>query len=145
MADAGMPPSLLVGHSLGGAAALSAATSLPDIHGVATIGAPANVSHVLTQFDPAELDRVMADGQAQVQLAGSSFMIKRSFVEDIGRHNVEEHAAKLPSPSSPALLPTPAKSKRRTPIPARASARATRKAAWLSLPQVKQCAKIAQP
>ena len=98
MADGGMPPSLLVGHSLGGAAALSAATSLPDIHGVATIGAPANVSHVLTQFDPAELDRVMADGQAQVQLAGSSFMIKRSFVEDIGRHNVEEHAAKLQRP-----------------------------------------------
>ena len=98
MADAGMSPSLLVGHSLGGAAALFAATSLPDIRAVATIGAPANVSHVLTQFDPADLDRVMADGQAEVQLAGRRFVIKRSFVEDIGRHNVEEHAAKLQRP-----------------------------------------------
>ena len=98
MTDGGMPPSLLVGHSLGGAAAVSAATSLPDIRAVATIGAPANVSHVLTQFDPAELDRVMADGQAEVQLSGRRFIIKRSFVEDIGRHNVEEHAAKLKRP-----------------------------------------------
>ncbi|MFL6755304.1 MAG: alpha/beta fold hydrolase [Sphingomicrobium sp.] len=98
MADAGMPPSLLVGHSLGGAAALSAAARLPAIRAIATIGAPANVSHVLTQFDPAELDRVMADGQAEVQLSGRRFLIKRSFVDDIGRHNLEEHAAKLQRP-----------------------------------------------
>jgi putative redox protein len=65
---------------------------------VATIGAPANVSHVLTQFDPADLDRVMADGQAEVKLAGRRFVITRSFVEDISRHNVEEHAANLNRP-----------------------------------------------
>src|SRR3954463_210495 len=45
MAGGGMPPSLRGGHSLGGAAAMSAAASLPDIRAVATIGAPANVSH----------------------------------------------------------------------------------------------------
>lgn len=98
MAQAGMPPSLLVGHSLGGAAAISAATSLPSIRAVATIGAPANVSHVLTQFDPDELDRVMRDGQAEVHLSGRRFVIKRSFVENIGRHNVEERAAGLGRP-----------------------------------------------
>jgi uncharacterized OsmC-like protein/alpha-beta hydrolase superfamily lysophospholipase len=98
MTDAGMPPSLLVGHSLGGAAALSAATRLPAIRAIATIGAPASVSHIFTQFDPAELDRIMEDGQAQVQLSGRLFVIKRSFVEDIGRHNVEKHAANLHRP-----------------------------------------------
>jgi putative redox protein len=40
----------------------------------------------------------MTDGQAEVQLAGRRFVIKRSFVEAIGRHNVEEHAAKLQRP-----------------------------------------------
>jgi uncharacterized OsmC-like protein/alpha-beta hydrolase superfamily lysophospholipase len=98
MTGAGMPPSLLVGHSLGGAAAVSAATRLPAIRAIATIGAPANVSHVLTQFDPAELDRVLEDGQAEVQLSGRRFVIKRSFVEDISRHNAEEHAANLHRP-----------------------------------------------
>jgi uncharacterized OsmC-like protein/alpha-beta hydrolase superfamily lysophospholipase len=98
MAAVGMPPSLLVGHSFGGAAALSAATKLPKVRAVATIAAPADVSHVLTQFDPAELDRVMKDGKAEVQLAGRRFVITRQFIEEIGTHNVEEHAAQLHRP-----------------------------------------------
>ena len=44
-------PSLLVGHSLGGAAALAAAGDTRTIRAVATIGAPADVVHVLHQFD----------------------------------------------------------------------------------------------
>ena len=98
MAAAGMPPSLLVGHSLGGAAALGAATRLPEIRAVATIAAPGDVSHVLTRFDSAGLDRVIKDGEAMVQIAGRPFAVKRSFIEDIGRHNVEEHAARLHRP-----------------------------------------------
>ena len=98
MAVAEMPPSLLVGHSLGGAAALSAATRLPKIRAVATIAAPADVSHVLTRFDPAGLDRVMKDGEAEVRIAGRPFVVKRSFIEDIGSHNVEEHVTRLHCP-----------------------------------------------
>ena len=98
MTVAGMPPSLLVGHSLGGAAALAAAVRLPGIRAVATIAAPAEVAHVLTQFDGAELHRVLEDGQGEVHLAGRPFVIKRSFVDEIGRHNVEEHAANLNRP-----------------------------------------------
>jgi putative redox protein len=98
LAAAGMPPSLLVGHSLGGAAALSAATRLPGIRAVATIAAPADVSHVLTRFDPAELGRIMKDGEAEVQIAGRPFVVRRSFIEEIGTHNIEEHAANLHRP-----------------------------------------------
>jgi putative redox protein len=98
MAAAGMPASLLVGHSLGGAAAISAATKLPGIRAVATIAAPADVSHVLTQFDPGELERVMTDGKAEVHLSGRPFVVTRAFVEEIGTHNVEEHAADLRRP-----------------------------------------------
>ena len=98
MTAAGMPPALLVGHSLGGAAVLSAAVKLAGIRAVATIAAPANVSHVLTRLDPAELDRIVAEGEAEVRIAGRPFFIKRSFVEETGRHNVEEHAANLHRP-----------------------------------------------
>ena len=59
MARAGMPPTLLVGHSLGGAAALAAATTLPGIRAVGTIAAPADVTHILTRLDLAGLERVM--------------------------------------------------------------------------------------
>jgi putative redox protein len=98
MTAGGMAPSLLVGHSLGGAAALSAATKLPGIRAVATIAAPADVSHVLTQFNPAGLDRVMKEGEAEVLISGRPFVIKRSFIDSIGRHNVEEHAAHFRRP-----------------------------------------------
>jgi putative redox protein len=98
MAAAGMPASLLVGHSLGGAAAISAATKLPGIRAVTTIAAPADVSHVLRQFDPVELERVMTEGKAEVRLSGRPFVVTRGFIEEIGTHNIGEQVAKLQRP-----------------------------------------------
>tara|TARA_B110000285_G_scaffold92984_1_gene106432 strand:- start:4252 stop:4791 length:540 start_codon:yes stop_codon:yes gene_type:complete len=43
----GMAPTLLIGHSLGGAAVLKAASNLPEIKAVVTIGAPADPAHVI--------------------------------------------------------------------------------------------------
>src|SRR3546814_2530122 len=73
MAAAGMPPALLIGHSLGGTAALEAAGELQEITAVATISAPADVEHVLKQFVPEDLKRIEADGEAEVQIAGRPF------------------------------------------------------------------------
>ena len=50
--------------------------------------------------------------------------------------------AKLTASSAGLAIPVPAKSNRKTPIPARESARAMYTAARLSFPQVKQWAKI---
>ena len=61
-------PALLVGHSLGGAAVLAAAGSVPEARAVATIGAPADPGHVVSLFaDQAE--EIARDGEAAVQLA----------------------------------------------------------------------------
>ncbi len=76
------PPSLLVGHSLGGAAVLVAATRLDSVRAVATIGAPADVAHITSLFTD-DLDRIEADGEAEVDLAGRRFTISRAFVEDL--------------------------------------------------------------
>ena len=43
-------PSLLIGHSLGGAAVLAAAHAMKEVQGVVTIGAPADPDHVVKQF-----------------------------------------------------------------------------------------------
>lgn len=43
-------PTLLIGHSLGGAAVLAAATRITDARAVATIGAPFEPAHVTHQF-----------------------------------------------------------------------------------------------
>jgi fermentation-respiration switch protein FrsA (DUF1100 family) len=75
-------PVLLIGHSLGGAAVLAAASKIPEVRAIVTIGAPADVAHVLHQFS-SSIDEIRQAGSAQVTLAGRQFSIRRSFVEDV--------------------------------------------------------------
>ncbi|MHC8493891.1 bifunctional alpha/beta hydrolase/OsmC family protein [Thalassospira sp. SM2505] len=87
-------PRLLIGHSLGGAAVLAVADSVPEATAVATIAAPADVEHVTHNFD-GYLDDIERDGQAEVSLGGRPFVIKRQFVEDLRHHSVEAAVGKL--------------------------------------------------
>lgn len=98
MSKAGKPLSLLVGHSFGGAAAIAAAARIPGITAVATISAPADVQHVLRHFDPAALERVLAEGEADVQLGERPFRMRRAFVDDMVRHDIEAILASLGRP-----------------------------------------------
>ncbi len=98
MSDAGMAPALLLGHSLGGAAALAAAGDMPNIRAVATIAAPFDVTHVLGLFKPAELAAIKAHGEAEVQLAGRPFRIRQSFIDDLRQHDQAGRIAALGRP-----------------------------------------------
>ena len=75
-------PSLLIGHSLGGAAMLAVAADIPEARAVVTIAAPADADHVLGNFG-SDLATVERDGEADVTLAGRGFRIARQFVEDV--------------------------------------------------------------
>ena len=66
----GQPPNLLIGHSLGGAAVLAAASQIPSIRGMVTIGAPSDPGHVSHLFE-SDLESIEADGEAEVSLAGA--------------------------------------------------------------------------
>lgn len=82
MASIGHPVSLLVGHSLGGAAVLKVATEIPSVKAVATIGAPSDPEHVAANFG-CHIDEIRKNGSAQVSLAGRGFTIKEEFLDDI--------------------------------------------------------------
>lgn len=94
MRGEGMAPSLLIGHSLGGAAVLSAAADVPEAKGVATIGAPADPGHVVNNFS-ASLDAIERDGEADVSLAGRTFRIRKSFIDDLKTHDLEQRISNL--------------------------------------------------
>ena len=81
-------PAILIGHSLGGAAVLAAAERIPEAKAVVTIGAPADVAHVLGQLG-GSLDRIRSEGEAEVVLAGRPFRIRRSFIEDAEMQQLE--------------------------------------------------------
>jgi uncharacterized OsmC-like protein/alpha/beta superfamily hydrolase len=79
-------PALLVGHSLGGAAVLAAAHDIPDNTAVATIGAPFEPSHVAHLF--ADQHQALEEqGQAEVDIGGRPFTLKRGFVDDLRLHD----------------------------------------------------------
>lgn len=81
-------PSLLIGHSLGGAAALFAGGEIPEVAAVATIGAPASPEHVTRQFH-ADLDAIESSGEAEVSLAGRKFRIQSQFLEDLRNRDLD--------------------------------------------------------
>ncbi len=82
-------PGLLVGHSLGGAAVISAAPQIASVKAVATIGAPADAAHVRHQF-LAHVDEIEETGLAEVKLAGRPFTIKKQFLDDIEGHTLDD-------------------------------------------------------
>jgi putative redox protein len=81
MDAAGQAPALLIGHSLGGAAALAAAGDIASVKAVATIGAPGDPAHVLKLLGDA-VATIEADGAAEVKIGGRPFTLTRAFVED---------------------------------------------------------------
>jgi uncharacterized OsmC-like protein/alpha/beta superfamily hydrolase len=81
-------PKLLIGHSLGGAAVLAAAARVPEAVAVATIGAPSDPGHVAHLFQGAA-DEIAAEGEAEVELAGRRFRVKKQFLDDIAAQNLE--------------------------------------------------------
>ena len=87
-------PDILIGHSLGGAAVLAVADAIPEVKGVVTIGAPADVEHVLHQFG-SHVDDIKENGEAEVSLAGRNFTIRREFIEDAAGQKQEDKIAKL--------------------------------------------------
>lgn len=78
----GMPPTLLIGHSLGGAAVLKAAPRMERVKAVVTIGAPFDPGHVTHTFRE-DLPEIMERGVAEVQLAGRKVRISQKFLDDI--------------------------------------------------------------
>ena len=80
-------PSILIGHSLGGAAILAAAGRIPEAKAVVTIAAPSDPAHVTGLFSE-HLDSIRAQGEVEVSLAGRPFRIKREFLDDIAEQEL---------------------------------------------------------
>ena len=93
-------PQLIMGHSLGGAATLKAATR-PELKKmlkmVATVGAPFDPAHSVLHYADkiGEADR---SGSVHVTLGGRDLVISRHFLEDLAETNPEEYLGKIRKP-----------------------------------------------
>lgn len=87
-------PKLLIGHSFGGAAILAAAKDIASAKAVITIGSPADPKHVIHNFGQG-LESIYTDGQADVELGGRTFTIKREFLDEIAEANLANNLGTL--------------------------------------------------
>lgn len=75
-------PSIIIGHSLGGAAVLQAAHRIDSAKAVITIGAPSEPKHVEHHFESSKQE-IEEKGEAIVKLAGRPFKVKKQFLDDL--------------------------------------------------------------
>lgn len=95
-------PQLLMGHSLGGAAALKAASTnrIPSLKAVATLGAPFDPAHSVLHYAD-KISEADENGAVTVTLGGKDLVISRGFLEDLADTNPEAY---LPGLRAPLLL-----------------------------------------
>jgi putative redox protein len=87
-------PTLLIGHSFGGAAVLAAASEIPEAKAVVTIGAPSDPAHVTDQFKD-RVEDIRKHGSAEVSLAGRPFRISSALLDDIAEQRLMDKIAHL--------------------------------------------------
>jgi len=90
-------PSLLLGHSLGGAAVLAVAERIPEVKAVATIGAPSDPAHLAATLERAA-PQLTAEAEAQISLGGRPFRIRQQLLEDLRGQRLREVIANLSRP-----------------------------------------------
>lgn len=90
-------PSLLVGHSLGGAAVITAASQLNSVKAIATIGAPADVEHVTHLFSHG-IHEVQEKGEVNINIGGRPFKINRDFVDNFTKTDLPSILKELRKP-----------------------------------------------
>lgn len=87
-------PRILIGHSLGGAAAIRAAVRLDSVRAVATIGAPHDPGHVAHLFGGSRA-AIEEQGEAVVTLAGRPFTIRKQLLDDLASARLDDALATL--------------------------------------------------
>ncbi len=82
-------PTLIIGHSLGGAAAIFAASEIPSIQAVAVINSPSDPAHV-THLLKDSTEEITKNGKANVNVGGIEFTIKKQFLDDLQNKSLDD-------------------------------------------------------
>jgi uncharacterized OsmC-like protein/esterase/lipase len=90
-------PALIIGHSLGGAAAIVAGAEAESIKAVVTIGAPADIHHVKHLFKE-NIDEIKEKGEAEVSIGGRPFTIRKEFIEDLRSRDLRQIVKEMRKP-----------------------------------------------
>jgi putative redox protein len=82
-------PELMIGHSLGGTAAVVASSKLSSIKAVCTINSPCHPGHVAQHFTGLE-ETILWAGEADVDIGGQQYKIQKHFLDDLKSYDMED-------------------------------------------------------
>ena len=89
---------VMVGHSLGGAASILAASNVSSVRAVVAVAAPSGPHHVRHLFAEEDVEAALESGRARINIAGRTFVISAEFFRDLEQHCSPEHIAALNRP-----------------------------------------------
>ncbi len=87
-------PSLLIGHSLGGAAVIQAAEKIPSCRAVVVIAAPYELTGLNNMMRSARSE-IDEKGTAVVEISGRKFNITKKFYDDLDKVNMKKNISGL--------------------------------------------------
>ena len=90
-------PEIMIGHSLGGTAALAATQALDSVAAVATIAAPSSPKHILNLLE-SDIGEIRDKGKATVHLGGRPFTISSGFLDALEASGLPESLSQLRTP-----------------------------------------------
>lgn len=91
-------PTLIIGHSLGGTAALAASEHFSEAQAFVTIGSPSEPRHIFNLIGESSMQEIEMNGDALVSLAGRQFHIKNQFLQDAREQHVLQQVRRLKRP-----------------------------------------------
>jgi putative redox protein len=94
MEDRGTAPQMLIGHSLGGAAVIQAASALPSVRAVVAIAAPSEPAHLKHHLEGVQ-EPLQRRGEADITIAGRRLTIKKQFLDDISQADIDRALKEL--------------------------------------------------
>jgi uncharacterized OsmC-like protein/pimeloyl-ACP methyl ester carboxylesterase len=81
-------PGLLIGHSIGGCAALTTAERIPEARAVATLGAPSDTEHLREVLLSVAPD-LATSGEVEVRLGGRPFRIRKELLDNLRKDHLQ--------------------------------------------------------
>lgn len=94
MKSQAMPPQILIGHSLGGAAVIQAAPSIPEVRAVVAIAAPSDPGHLTRHLERIR-EPLQQQGEADITIGERTLTIKRQFLDDITQSDIDRDLKNL--------------------------------------------------
>jgi alpha/beta superfamily hydrolase len=87
-------PKIIIGHSLGGAAAIHAAAQIPSAVAVATLAAPSSTDHLVgvIRSNATEIERI---GEAEIEIGGRRFRIRKELLDDLSAVSMRDAVSGL--------------------------------------------------